>query len=211
MNKTKFNTTADQTTCRSFQNYSVNLLILQMCIIFTLLAIVISNVALLRKLLKKKQKTRADKIFIILSCSDIGVGLFSIPMMYLELFLCDFIASTMFYFNLLRHFSALSSQLFWDTDHNYCTWQSFHHNKSTSLQKIYYYESFVSNNCICSNIEPCSYDFFNNGENIGTRLSCSVLYINFCGNLLSFYNHYSLRILISLSSVEIKEDSRQKT
>ena len=77
-----------------------------MCIIFTLLAIVISNVALLRKLLKKKQKTRADKIFIILSCSDIGVGLFSIPMMYLELFLCDFIVSTMFYFNLLRHFSA---------------------------------------------------------------------------------------------------------
>ena len=106
MNKTKFNTTTDQTTCRSFQNYSVNLLILQMCIIFTLLAIVISNVALLRKLFKKKQKTRADKIFIILSCSDIGVGLFSIPMMYLELFLCDFIVSTMFYFNLLRHFSA---------------------------------------------------------------------------------------------------------
>ena len=106
MNKTKFNTTADQTTCRSFQNYSVNLLILQMCIIFTLLAIVISNVALLRKLFKKKQKTRADKIFIILSCSDIGVGLFSIPMMYLELFLCDFIVNTMFYFNLLRHFSA---------------------------------------------------------------------------------------------------------
>ena len=60
-----------------------------MYIIFTALVIITSNAVLLQKLLKKKQKTRADKIFIMLSCSDTGAGLFSIPMMSLELFTCD--------------------------------------------------------------------------------------------------------------------------
>ena len=60
-----------------------------MYIIFAALVIITSNAVLLQKLLKKKQKTRADKIFIMLSCSDTGAGLFSIPMMSLELFTCD--------------------------------------------------------------------------------------------------------------------------
>ena len=66
-------------------NHSVDLLILQIYTIFTALAIVTSNAVLLYKLSKKKQKTRTDKIFIILSCSDIGVGSFSIPLISLQL------------------------------------------------------------------------------------------------------------------------------
>lgn len=47
------------------------------------------------KLLKKKLKTRADKMFIILSCSDIGVGLSSVPMSSLPLFIKNFDALCM--------------------------------------------------------------------------------------------------------------------
>ena len=93
MNQTKFNTTTTQetlyVTCLGSHNHSVDLLILQIYVVFTALAIVTSNVVLLYRLSKKKQKMRADKIFIMLSCSDIGVGLFSIPVMSLELFICD--------------------------------------------------------------------------------------------------------------------------
>ena len=84
-----------QTTCSIFNNHFFDLLILRIYIIFTALAIITSNVVLLRKLLKKKPKTRADKMFIILSCSDTGVGLFSIPMMSLELFTCDLVIGVM--------------------------------------------------------------------------------------------------------------------
>ena len=93
MNQTKFNTTTAQEEwqllCHIVHFNSVELLILRIYVIFTALSTITSNVILLHKLLKKKQKTRADKMFIILSCSDIGVGLFSIPMMSLKLFTCD--------------------------------------------------------------------------------------------------------------------------
>ena len=75
---------------RLFQHYSIDILILQIYYTFTALAIVASNSALLHKLFKKRDKTRADKMFIILSCSDIGVGLVSVPMMSLPLFIKDF-------------------------------------------------------------------------------------------------------------------------
>ena len=78
-----------QLPCLILHNHSVDLLILQIYTIFTALAIVTSNSVLLYKLSKKKQKTRTDKIFIILSCSDIGVGSFSIPLISLQLFICD--------------------------------------------------------------------------------------------------------------------------
>ena len=109
MNQTKFNATAaqeiGQLTCFIFHNHSVDLLILQIYNIFTALAITTSNAALLHKLSKKKRKTRTDKIFIILSCSDIGVGLFSIPVISLQLFICDygFVGGM---FSLVWYFSA---------------------------------------------------------------------------------------------------------
>ena len=52
--------------------------------------IVVSNGLLLYKLFKQKQKTRADKLFIILSASDICVGLISLPISSLPLFITDF-------------------------------------------------------------------------------------------------------------------------
>ena len=109
MNQTKFNTTTAQEiwqlTCFIFHNHSVDILILQIYNIFTALAITTSNVALLYKLSKKKHETRTDKIFIILSCSDIGVGLFSIPVISLELFICGhgFVGAM---FSLIWYFSA---------------------------------------------------------------------------------------------------------
>ena len=92
MNQTKFNTTTDQEEwqppCLIVHGNSVDILILLIYIIFTALAIITSNALLLHRLLKKKQKTRADKMFIILSCSDIAVGLFSLPVISLKLFSC---------------------------------------------------------------------------------------------------------------------------
>ena len=92
MNQTKFNTSTAQEEwqppCLIVHDNSVDILILLIYIIFPALAIITSNALLLHRLLKKKQKTRADKIFIILSCSDIAVGLFSLPMISLELFSC---------------------------------------------------------------------------------------------------------------------------
>ena len=51
--------------------------------------IVVSNGLLLYKLLKKKQKTRVDKLFIILSASDICVGSISLPVSSLPLIITD--------------------------------------------------------------------------------------------------------------------------
>ena len=109
MNQTKLNTTTAQKTlhltCLILHNHFIDLLMIKIYIIFTALAIVTSNAVLLYKLSKKKQKTRTDKIFIILSCSDIGVGLFSIPVTSLELFICShgFVGAM---FSLVWYFSA---------------------------------------------------------------------------------------------------------
>ena len=50
---------------------------------------VIANGLLLRKLLEKKQKRRTDKLFTILSLSDICVGLASVPVTSLPFFITD--------------------------------------------------------------------------------------------------------------------------
>ena len=96
MNQRKTNTSAPrelwqwQTSQLLFHNHSVDVIILQIYYIFTGLAIIISNSILLHKLLIKSSKTRADKVFIILSCFDIIVGLFSVPIISLPLFIRDF-------------------------------------------------------------------------------------------------------------------------
>ena len=87
------------------QNHSADVLILQICCVFTGLAIIISNSLLLHRLFKKRCKTRADKVFIILSCSDILVGLFSVPVISLPLFIRDF-DSLCFMMFLIWNFSA---------------------------------------------------------------------------------------------------------
>ena len=73
-----------------FEYYFIDILILQIYYIFTAIAIVTLNGLLLYKLLKKKLKMRADKMFIILSCSNIGVGLSSVPISSLPLFIKNF-------------------------------------------------------------------------------------------------------------------------
>lgn len=86
---------------------------LQLYFTFIALAIVISNGVLQRKLFKKRYKTRADKIFIILSCSDIGVGLFSIPIISLPLFKWDVSAFDMHRtFDYMYHFIWIFSTSF---------------------------------------------------------------------------------------------------
>ena len=93
MNQTESNSSIISIKCQHsrqlFQHYSINILILQIYYTFTALAILASNGVLLYKLFKKRRKIRADKMFIILSCSGIGVGLVSVPMS-LPLFIKDF-------------------------------------------------------------------------------------------------------------------------
>ena len=90
MNQTKADTSIParqwQPLKSLFHNHPVDALMLQIYFIITALAITISNSALLGKLFRKGSKTRAHRIFIILSCSDIGVGIFSIPMVSIPLF-----------------------------------------------------------------------------------------------------------------------------
>ena len=93
MNQTKPNSSVLPIKCQHLEQlfqHSIDILILQIYYTFAALAIVASNGVLLHKLFKKRSKTRADKMFIILSCSDIGVGLLSVPMMSLPLFIKDF-------------------------------------------------------------------------------------------------------------------------
>ena len=72
-----------------FKDYHFDLLILQIFYIITSLVIVVSNALLLAKLIRKKVKSRADKLFTILSLSDSCVGLVSIPVLSVPLFIRD--------------------------------------------------------------------------------------------------------------------------
>ena len=49
------------------------------------------------------------------------------------------------------------------------------------------------------------------GEHIQTKISCNVLYSTFSGTLFYCYNHYYLRVPISLCSIQITSDREQKT
>ena len=90
MNQTKSNISTSHPKCQHlrllFQQYFADILILQIYYTFTALVIVTSNCLLLYRLLRKRRKTRADKMFIIVSFSDICVGLLSVPTIFLTLF-----------------------------------------------------------------------------------------------------------------------------
>ena len=115
MNQTKSNISTSQPKCQHlrllFQQYFADILILQIYYTFTAFVIVTSNCLLLYRLLRKRRKTRADKMFIILSFSDICVGLLSVPMISLTLFtqyldvLCMFFSIKKFFLYLLYGFS----------------------------------------------------------------------------------------------------------
>ena len=65
-----------------FNNPEIDLTILQVVYSLTSIMIITTNALLLRRLMfRRKQKARADKLFIVLSLSDIGVGLFLIPLL----------------------------------------------------------------------------------------------------------------------------------
>ena len=93
MNRTELNISIPQTSCDYFlqlsPDHSTDILILRIYYPFTPLVIVISNGLLLQTFSKKTTKTRADKMFIILSSSDFGVGLISVPVVSLMLFITD--------------------------------------------------------------------------------------------------------------------------
>ena len=89
-----------------FQIFSVDILILQIYYIFTACAIIVTNSLLLNKFVRKKPKTRPDKLFVILTRTDLGVGLFSIPLISLSLFIKDFDFPWMF--SPLMHFFVYS-------------------------------------------------------------------------------------------------------
>ena len=72
-----------------FGNKDFGVFLLALFYSVILVIIVVSNGLLLYKLLKKKQKTRVDKLFIILSASDICVGSISVPVSSLPLIITD--------------------------------------------------------------------------------------------------------------------------
>ena len=93
MNHTELNLSISQTNCNYFlqlsQDHFIGILILRIYYPLTALIIVISNGLLLQTFSKKTTKTRADKMFTILSSSDFGVGLISVPVVSLMLFITD--------------------------------------------------------------------------------------------------------------------------
>ena len=72
------------------KDYKTDILVLQIYYMSTALITVLSNGMLLHKLLRKTPKTRPDKLFIVMSCSDIGVGLFTIPVLSLPFSIRNF-------------------------------------------------------------------------------------------------------------------------
>lgn len=62
---------------------------LEIFFIFTALAIKILNGILISDIFQKRCKTRANKTFIILSCSNISVWLFSVSIISIPLFKWD--------------------------------------------------------------------------------------------------------------------------
>ena len=84
------NTTNSSTACymnwQYFHEPGADLTVLQTAFVATVLLIVTSNGVLLRRLLSKKKKRRADRLFILLSLSDMGVGAFTVPLLSLQTF-----------------------------------------------------------------------------------------------------------------------------
>ena len=73
-------------TWKYFQNHGIDLTILITLSALTAILIVTANGCLLIKLLRKKDKVRADKLIVILCFSDIGIGIFAIPVQSMLLF-----------------------------------------------------------------------------------------------------------------------------
>ena len=76
-------TTSNSSECYKiwayFHKSGIDITVLQICIPLISFLILMANGVLLRRLVLKKEKTRPDKLFIILSLSDMGVGAFSAP------------------------------------------------------------------------------------------------------------------------------------
>ena len=88
---------------------------LEIFFILTVLAIRILNGILLWEILQKRHKPKADKIFIILSCSDNSDGLSSILIISIPLFKWDVKV-----FDYIHHL-IYENVLFMDIVHNYST------------------------------------------------------------------------------------------
>ena len=73
-------------TWKYFHHHGIDLTILVAFSVLTAILIVTANGCLLIKLLRKKDKVRADKLFVILCFSDIGIGIFAIPVQSVLLF-----------------------------------------------------------------------------------------------------------------------------
>lgn len=82
----KSNLTVCYKAWQYFHEPGIDLTVLKLAFIATAVLILASNGLLLRKLLLKREKTRADKLFIILSLSDMGIGACTIPMLSLLTF-----------------------------------------------------------------------------------------------------------------------------
>ena len=68
--------------CKTF---GIDIVFLKRAFVITALLIVSTNVVLLTKLVKKKHKTRPDRLFVILTVADLCTGLISIPIVSLPL------------------------------------------------------------------------------------------------------------------------------
>lgn len=210
MNQTKFNVTIAQkqcqTYCLNFHSHSVHILILQIYYTSTALAVITLNSVLLNKILKRRQKTRADKIFITLSCSDIGVGLFSIPMISLELFKCGFgVAGSVF--SLVWYFSV-----FFPYSFSWTLIIIIALVRVIIIIKAQVYKKYVTMKILYRMIILCLLStFVVITLCIMERKSSHVLYSTFRRTLFYFYNHHCLRVPVSLCSIKTRSDREQKT
>lgn len=72
-----------------FKTFGIDIVFLRMAFVITALLIVSTNGVLITKLVKKKHKTRPDKLFMILTVTDLCTGLISIPIVSLPLHKID--------------------------------------------------------------------------------------------------------------------------
>ena len=109
---------------------------------------VIANGLLLYKLLEKKQKRRTDKLFIILSLSDICVGLVSVPVTSLPFFITDFeilckLSPSLIFFSYFPYIFSWTMVIIISVDRVFMVTRSRIYQKLVTMNVLYFVIAFL--------------------------------------------------------------------
>ena len=167
---------------------------------------VIANGLLLYRLLVKKQKRRTDKLLIILSLSDICVGLVSVPATSLPFFITDFeilckLSPSLIFFLYFPYIFSWTMVIIISVDRVLMVTRSRIYQKLVTMNVLYFVIAFLLlKDILCVIFMSLYLDAleFSNKLLQFTYLFVESFFYNF--------NHYFISIFTSFCKIEIKED-----